>query len=41
LGLTATAGKLLEDSRTGRNIRHALLPLIQQSFYSRLATKRT
>ena len=37
LGLTATAGKRLEDSRTGRNTRHALLPLIRQSLYSRLA----
>ena len=37
LGLTATAGKRLEDSRTGRNTRHALLPLIRQSIYSRLA----
>ena len=37
LGLTVTAGKRLEDSRTGRNTRHALLPLIRQSIYSRLA----
>ena len=37
LGLTETAGKRLEDSRTGRNARHALLPLIRQSIYSRLA----
>jgi hypothetical protein len=37
LGLTATAGKRLEDSRTGRNTRYALLPLIRQSLYSRLA----
>ena len=37
LGHTATAGKRLEDSRTGRNTRHALLPLIRQSIYSRLA----
>ncbi len=37
LGLTATVGKRLEDSRTGRNTRHALLPLIRQSIYSRLA----
>ena len=37
LGLTATAVKRLEDSRTGRNTRHALLPLIRQSIYSRLA----
>jgi Transposase DDE domain group 1 len=37
LVLTATAGKRLEDSRTGRNTRHALLPLIRQSIYSRLA----
>jgi len=31
LGLPATAGKRLEVSRTGRNTRHALLPLIRQS----------
>ena len=31
------AGKRLEDSRTGRNTRHGLLPLIRQSIYSRLA----
>jgi hypothetical protein len=37
LGLTATAGKRLEGSRTGRNTRHALLPLIRQSIYSRPA----
>jgi len=37
LGLTATAGKRLEDSRTGCNTRLALLPLIRQSIYSRLA----
>jgi len=37
LGLTATAGKRLEDSRIGRNTRHALLPLTRQSIYSRLA----
>ena len=37
LGLTATAGKRLEDPRTGRNTRHALLTLIRPSIYSRLA----
>ena len=37
LGFAATARKRLEDSRTGRNTRHALLPLIRQSIYSRLA----
>ena len=36
LGLTATAGKRLEDSRTGRNTPHALLPITRQSIYSRL-----
>ena len=36
LGLTATAGKRLEDSRTGRNTRHTLLPLIRQLIHSRL-----
>lgn len=37
LALTATAGRRLEDSRTGRNTHHALLPLIRQSIYSRMA----
>ena len=37
LGLTVTAGKRLEAPRTGRNTRHALLPIIRPSIYSRLA----
>ena len=37
LGLTDTADGYLQESRTGRNIRHHLVPLIRQSIYSRLA----
>ena len=37
LGLTNTADDYLQESRTGRNIRHHLVPLIRQSIYSRLA----
>ena len=37
LGLTDTADGYLRESRTGRNIRHHLIPLIRQSIYSRLA----
>ena len=37
LGLTDTADGYLQGSRTGRNIRHHLIPLIRQSIYSRLA----
>ncbi|MEN9665031.1 MAG: hypothetical protein RLZZ326_1394 [Planctomycetota bacterium] len=37
LGLSATGGKRLDNFRTVRNTRHALLPLIRQSTYSRLA----
>ena len=37
LGLTDTADGYLQESRTGRNIRHHLIPLIRQSIYSRLA----
>ena len=36
MGLTATAGKRLERSRTDRNTRLVLLPLTRQSIYSRL-----
>ena len=34
LGLTDTADGYLQESRTGRNIRHHLIPLIRQSIYS-------
>ena len=37
LGLTATAGVALSDSRRGRNTRHVLTGLLRQSAYSRLA----
>ena len=37
LGLTETANDYLHGSRTGRNVRHRLLPLLRQSVYSRLA----
>ena len=37
LGLTPIASDYLQESRTGRNIRHHLVPLLRQSIYSRLA----
>ena len=37
LGLTNAAGDCLQESRTGRNIRHHPVPLLRQSIYSRLA----
>ncbi|MDA1128399.1 MAG: transposase, partial [Chloroflexi bacterium] len=37
LGLTGIASDYLQDRRTGRNIRHHLVPLLRQSIYSRLA----
>ena len=37
LGLTETGDDYLKDSRTGKNIRHKLIPLLRQSIYSRLA----
>lgn len=37
LGLTALSAERLQDSRLGRNKQHALLPLLRQSIYSRLA----
>jgi hypothetical protein len=37
LGLTCIARDYLPESRTGRNIRHHLVPLLTQSIYSRLA----
>lgn len=36
-GLTQIAADYLKESRTGRNIRHHLVPLLRQSIYSRLA----
>ena len=35
--LTPIASDYLQESRTGRNIRHHLVPLLRQSIYSRLA----
>ena len=37
LGLTDIAEDYLQESRTGRNILHHLVPLLRQSIYSRLA----
>src|ERR1700716_2142790 len=37
LGLTAMAGELLEDARTGKNGRHALVGMLRQSIFGRLA----
>jgi hypothetical protein len=37
LGLTAIAGESLADARTGRNGRHALVGLLRQSVFDRLA----
>jgi hypothetical protein len=37
LGLTALAGEILADARTGRNGRHALVGLLRQSVFGRLA----
>jgi hypothetical protein len=37
LGLTCVTSDYLRESRTGRNIRHHLAPLLRQSIYSRLA----
>jgi len=37
LGLTDIAEDCLQESRTGRNIRHHLVPLLRQSIFSRLA----
>ncbi len=37
LDLSATAGDLLADSRTGKNGRHALVGLLRQSIFGRLA----
>ena len=37
LGLTSMAAGYLRDTRTGKNIRHQLVPCLRQSIYSRLA----
>ena len=37
LGLTRLADDALQESRTGRNVQHHLVPLLRQSVYSRLA----
>jgi hypothetical protein len=37
LGLTETAGKMLRENRTGRNVQHELAGLLRQSVYARLA----
>ena len=37
LDLTAAAGGLLHDQRTGKNTRHTMIALLRQSVYSRLA----
>src|SRR5512140_3172579 len=37
LGLTALAGEILADARTGKNGRHALVGMLRQSVFGRLA----
>src|ERR1700746_3087230 len=37
LGLTAMAGDSLSDARTGKNGRHALIGMLPQSLFGRLA----
>src|SRR6478735_9020794 len=37
LGLSAMTGDVLADARTGRNGRHALVGLLRQSVFGRLA----
>ena len=37
LGLSAMAGEMLADARTGKNGRHALVGLLRQSVFGRLA----
>src|SRR5208282_5749630 len=37
LGLSVRAGELLADARTGKNGRHALVGLLRQSVFGRLA----
>ena len=37
MGLTETAGELIADKRTGKNIQHQVSGLLRQSVYARLA----
>ena len=37
LGLSVMAGEMLADARTGKNGRHALVGLLRQSVFGRLA----
>src|SRR4029077_15571497 len=37
LGLSALAGEMLADARTGKNGRHALVGMLRQSVFGRLA----
>src|SRR3974390_1519539 len=37
LGLSAMAGEMLADTRTGKNGRHALVGVLRQSVFGRLA----
>jgi hypothetical protein len=37
LGLTTLAGEMLADARTGKNGRHALIGMLRQSVFGRLA----
>jgi hypothetical protein len=37
LGLTEMAGEIVADARTGRNARHALVGMLRQSVFGRLA----
>jgi len=37
LGLSTMAGDMLADARTGRNRRHALVGMLRQSVFGRLA----
>ena len=41
LGLTAAAGAALAEARTGKNGRHALVGLLRQAVFGRLAAMRT
>ncbi len=40
IGLSAVAGETLADTRAGKNGRHALVGLLQQSVFGRLAGYR-
>ena len=37
LGLTAMAGEVLHDTRTGVNVQHSVIALLRQSVYGRVA----